>query len=247
MPFIADGWLHVPNPRPFAQARLLCLHHAGGATTMFAPWARAIDPRIELCAFALPGRGGRIREAPAYGLRGITERLAAAWQEISDRPVAIFGHSFGVLLTYELLASFDGELPAALRHVFISSFSPPGTPVKPGAGDTDEQLIVRVLEYDPDFHTIASNPDLLALVLPAIRADFRLVDNWMPGPLKPLTTPLSVFGGERDPRVSPESLAGWSAYAGSSFSLRLFGGGHFYLRERGDELVKIIGAALREV
>jgi medium-chain acyl-[acyl-carrier-protein] hydrolase len=70
-------------------------------------------------------------------------------------------------------------------------------------------------------------PDPMWLRL--LRADFELNEAYRQETRKPLSIPLSAFGGRDDPRVSPPDLQAWSVQTHSSFALRLFDGGHFFL------------------
>jgi surfactin synthase thioesterase subunit len=237
--------LHVPLPRPDAHIRLVCLHHAGGASTMFVPWTRLVDPRIEICAVALPGRGARMREPVIADLGTLLAEMERIWEVLADRPVAFFGHSMGALLAYLLIAEHDD--PLAASHLFVSAFGAPDAAEpaeKRTGGRDDDRLVEIILELDPEFSEVLDKPELLQMTLPSCRADFAVVHQWRPTQRPPLSVPITAFGGTDDPRVRPEALQGWASHTTSAYSMQLFEGGHFYLRHHAAEVVRRIEGVL---
>jgi medium-chain acyl-[acyl-carrier-protein] hydrolase len=103
---MAERWL-LPRPaRPAAKLRLVCLAWAGGSSAAFARWHKHIDDEIELIAVELPGRMSRVKEPFLTRVEDIVEALAAVLQAAGyldgSKPFALFGHSFGALLAFEL-------------------------------------------------------------------------------------------------------------------------------------------------
>lgn len=95
---------------------------------------------------------------------------------------------------------------------------------------TDEEIIADVLRFDESRAPVFEDPGLRELVLPAIRADYRLVDAYPAGPRPPLDCPVYGYTGHDDPEVTPEQMRGWAETTQGAFRLRVLPGGHFYLR-----------------
>jgi surfactin synthase thioesterase subunit len=57
--------------------------------------------------------------------------------------------------------------------------------------------------------------------------------------------PIAAYGGEADPNVRGEDLADWQELTQGAFVQREFPGGHFYLQEGPDAVLRAIAEDLR--
>ena len=89
-----------------------------------------------------------------------------------------------------------------------------------------------------------AEPELLALLLPTLRADITALEthSWVPGAM--LECPITAFGGATDGTAPPAHLEAWRAMTSGRFQRREFAGGHFYLTEQRLALVADVEAAL---
>jgi medium-chain acyl-[acyl-carrier-protein] hydrolase len=78
---------------------------------------------------------------------------------------------------------------------------------------------------------VLADPELVELVMPALRADFELWEAYEYRPQEPLPPPISAFGGVADTQVTRSALEPWREQTAGGFTLRLLPGGHFFLRE----------------
>ena len=99
----AGRWLLMHRPRREARVRLLCLPYAGGGASAFRHWPDALTSSIEVCPVQLPGRENRFVEAPFTRAEAVVEAMAPALRPVLDRPYALFGHSMGAMLGFELI------------------------------------------------------------------------------------------------------------------------------------------------
>src|SRR3954463_501070 len=95
-------WFHVPRPVARPRLRLVCLPYAGGSASIYHGWASELDDDVELVAVQLPGRGPRLREAPFTQMEALLGALVEAMAPLDDAPFALFGHSMGALVGFEL-------------------------------------------------------------------------------------------------------------------------------------------------
>jgi medium-chain acyl-[acyl-carrier-protein] hydrolase len=91
---------------------------------------------------------------------------------------------------------------------------------------------------------VLSEPELLALLLPTLRADLEAVETYRYEPEPPLDVPISAFGGHGDPWANLNELEAWRDETSASFSVTRFPGGHFYLDGSAPALLAEVGAAL---
>ena len=222
-------WLAFPSPRPDADVRLFCLPFAGAGANAFREWPSAFGPRVEIAAVRLPGREQRIREAPVIEPEHVAEAVADA----ADRPFAIFGHSMGARLAFEVVRELrrtGGPLPLRL---YPSGINPPHLPTAgPFAGlsrASDEELLAGVAEGGGVPEAVLAVPELLSLFLPVLRADLTWVDDYVCADAPPLPVPVVAFAGDADPVAPPSRMDGWHGHTTGGFTLHTLPGGHFFL------------------
>jgi medium-chain acyl-[acyl-carrier-protein] hydrolase len=91
---------------------------------------------------------------------------------------------------------------------------------------------------------VFDHPELMAMVLPMLRADFQIVQTYAYTPEPPLNCPISIFGGLEDLEVSHEELNAWREQTVASCSIRMLEGDHFFLRSSQALLLQMISRIL---
>jgi medium-chain acyl-[acyl-carrier-protein] hydrolase len=224
--------------------RLLCFPHAGAGPSIFNEWANLLPQFVELMGVVYPGRECRSAESPSCNLVDIVEPLVEEVAGLDDMPCAFFGHSMGAYVGFELSRRLAGSR-ARPHHLFLSAAPAPHMPASERLhelpGPQFLRALVRLDGFPPE---VLRTTELVRYALPILRADFTACENHRFRLDAPSRCPLSVFGGKEDKRVDRGRLEGWRHFAGLSFSLRMFEGGHFYLRERRSELVGCFGGQL---
>jgi medium-chain acyl-[acyl-carrier-protein] hydrolase len=225
-------WLACFRPVPEAPTKLLCLHHAGGNPGVFRPWIDALPGSVELLAVRLAGRDARLRERPAKHVNEIVAPLARALQPLIDgHDLAIFGHSLGALLGFELARELRRQQLPGPKVLLVSGRNAPGTGRRLALHELgDRELVAEVQRiYGGIPQQILDEPELLALTLPVLRADLTVNETHELTEEPPLTCPMAAFGGDDDPHVSRAGLEAWGAHTSASFACEQTAGDHFYL------------------
>lgn len=231
------------KPNPAAAVRLFCFPFAGGAASTYREWQAGPLAHVEVCPVQLPARENRYVDAPIRRIEGMVEQLVDALP--LEREFAFFGHSMGALIAFELTRELRRrDLPGPV-HLFLS-----GAPaaqrygIRPPRFSTDERgLIEELRKLGGTPEEILQSEEFLRLILPTLRADFGLVDAYRYYHEAALACPITAFGGDQDPEVTPAELADWRQQ-GSGFDHHIYPGGHFFLLEHADAIRTVIGARL---
>lgn len=211
---------------------------------MFRGWHRHTSA-LGVTAVQLPGREVRLGEKPFREMTALVGALVPALKPLTGRPYAFYGHSMGALVAFEVLRRFvelGFPLPAAL---FVSGRD------APQYGDQeqvhhlpDAELLDRLRAWEGmEPQELPQYAELVALMLPTIRADLSLAETYqyLPGPLLPL--PVRVLRGARDPLVRAGD-AGWARQTSADCSVHEFDGGHFFVQDHERSVVTFIETAL---
>ena len=235
-----------PNPR--ARLRLFCFPYAGGGAEIYRLWPQNLPSEVEVCVAQLPGRGTRLREQPFTSLDALVEAATEAIAPWLDKPFALFGHSMGAMISFELarrLRDQDGPQPA---HLFVSGRRAPqlpnNEPITYNLPEAELGQILLRLNGTPK--EVLEHPELMELMLPLLRADFSVVETYVYRPDVPLDCPLTAFGGLRDSEVSREQVEAWREQTTSEFALRMLPGGHFFLNDAQSQTL-LLSAIAREL
>lgn len=236
-----------PKPNPQAGLRLFCFPYAGANESIYYPWINLLPATIELWTIQLPGRNARLQEPAYQHIDDVTAALAHQMPAYLDKPFACFGHSLGALLafnTMRVVRQLTQQLP---RHLFFSGRRPPHQPnlLPPTHGLSNDEFVAEVQQrYGGIPAAILAEPELLAYFLPALRADFAVMESYVYQPDTPFACPISVFAGEEDALTPRSALAEWCRHTLNAFSLKFFPGGHFFLQSQRSALLQTIVQAL---
>jgi surfactin synthase thioesterase subunit len=237
--------LRMGAPRA-ARRRLFCFPYAGGGAAAFRNWPKLLPADVEVLSVQLPGRESRIREKPFDRIADIVKAVKPAILAASDLPYAFFGHSMGALVAFELVQLLEQEGEPLPDHLFVSARRPPDEPDShsPVHALPDDVFVDRLQErYGAIPEAVRKEPELLALLLPPLRADIRAIEEYTPSSTRKVRCPVHVYGGEGDHNPAPTLLPGWQRVAQREVRLRVFPGGHFYLATEEHALLSDIVAA----
>jgi medium-chain acyl-[acyl-carrier-protein] hydrolase len=246
-----NDWISgsTPSAGPNKAIRLFCLPHAGGGASVFRPWMAELAPDIDVYPVQLPGREGRWREPALTQISELVPALSEALRPLLQSPYALFGHSMGAFVAFELARQLRRENRPGPAALIVSAARAPQIP------DPDPPLHARAAEELLDDlkrlrgipEELLDHPDLVALLLPTLRADLTMCETYAYANEAPLMCPISVLGAENDDKVPLEHLAPWRTQAAGQFQLRVFQGDHFfYLKESRNAVTEAIRETLRQ-
>ncbi|MFJ8187729.1 thioesterase II family protein [Streptomyces sp. NPDC096105] len=231
----------MDSPRP--ALRLFVMHHAGGSHLLYRTWPAALPGSWDVRLLDAPGHGLLLDQPRIPDAGALAEHLLRAVEPRLTGPYALFGHSMGALVTYEMTRRIvDRGLPPPV-WLGVSARTPPdpARPAKAYREPSDDELRARLkwLGGTPD--EIFADPELWAVFDPIIRTDLRLVDTWRPAAgAAALPVALSAYAAREDRSAPPPRMAGWAAHTERFLGLRVFDGGHFYFQDDPGPLLRQI-------
>jgi medium-chain acyl-[acyl-carrier-protein] hydrolase len=245
---VHSRWVAGNVAKPNAKLRLFCFPYAGGSTSTFKSWQEGLPDSVEVSAVQLPGRGGRLSEAPFQHLPEMVEALAGALSPLFDKPFAFFGHSMGALIGLELCRWLRRERDTMPVHLFVSGRRAPQLPEleSPTYNLPESEFVQRLRILNGTPQGVLDHPELMQLMIPLLRADFSVCETYEYRTELPLNCPLTVFGGIQDVEVPHEQLQAWREHTKSTFSLRMFPGDHFFLNPAQPDILRIIAQHLAD-
>lgn len=246
-----DRWVLRPAPRANPLLRLICVPYAGGGPAAFQGWSELLPDVVEPWFLRLPGREARFRETPRTEVAGLVKEAAAVLAPALAGPYALFGHSLGALLAFELARELHRSAGAEPVHLTVSARAAPHLPQRHAVVHRlpDEEFLEAL---DRRFQAIPpavrDDARLRDLYLPVLRADVTLLETYEHVPAPPVSCPVTAYGGSEDPEFRAGDLEGWGRHTAAGFRLRTFPGGHFFLTAQRaalvDDLVCDLDAAM---
>ena len=201
-------WFPAAQDAKPGQLRLFCFPHAGGGALQYRTWTKALDACWAVTPAWLPGREARASER---AIDNMPEMVAAILENIRpwlDRSFALFGHSMGAGIAFELARALRREaLPAPTALIASGARAPQYREnYTPGPEPSDDEFVdeLRRLEGLPP--EILENPQAMQLLLPVLRADTRLYRNYTYSPEPPFDFPIFAYGGADDPNLRTEHI-----------------------------------------
>jgi medium-chain acyl-[acyl-carrier-protein] hydrolase len=245
-----SAWITCPKPSSGAGLRVFCLPHAGTGASAFRGWAQLADPYMEVWCVQLPGREARIREKPFENIDALVEAVVRPLLEFVDRPFALYGHSVGALVAFELarkLRDRHGLMPA---HLFVGACPAPHIPWPhaPLRALPDDQVLDQINgRYEAIPEAVLQDAEFRQLAASVLRADFSLIETYVYTPSRPLECPISAFAGIEDRTVECAAIQAWRQHTSAQFQLHAIAGNHFFLQGARNSLLRQIVSDLGNV
>jgi medium-chain acyl-[acyl-carrier-protein] hydrolase len=220
-------WYPKTAPQPKAKASMLCFPFAGGSASTYRPWRPVLARHgIHVMPVQLPGREKRIHEHPFTGMKSLVAAAMEALVPLPGPKRVLFGHSMGALVAFELTRSLAlGRLQGPDLLIISSCCAPHVRRLRPFTYKLPDQELAAILrEYQGAALEVLDDPELMRLLLPAVRADLQLFETYVYEPGRVLDCPIVAIGGEADSYVSVQELDAWCELTAGPFNRFLLPG-----------------------
>ncbi|WP_340539832.1 thioesterase II family protein [Nocardioides sp. GXZ039] len=242
------AWLPMRSQDVAGDAVLLfCLPHAGGGASAFRGWV-GTHREVDVVPVQPPGREARMRE-PAFERMDplVDELVSVIERSAAGQPFALYGHSLGALVAYETAVEMRRRRMPAPVHLIVSG-APAAHRAKEGGRAVSTMAtprlvsMLRKLGGTPEW--VLQDPEMLAMVLPVIRADFALRESYRYRREPPLEVPVTVIATHDDARASFSQQARWTDRSTRPGQVHTLTGGHFAIFEETERVTRLVRDAL---
>lgn len=222
---------------------LVCLPFAGSGAGFYRAWKDIPTYGIDVLPVQLPGREELFLDEPFSDALEAAAHLAPQVAELTaEMPrFGLFGHSLGAVLSYEIARELGRLGHPAPAHLYVSGSPGPwhGRDAR-ATGLDDVEFLERVQEFAGYRHEAFDDPDLRELLLPLLRADVAMHENYKPSSDEPLDLPVTSLRGMEDSLVSREHALQWREVTRGAFRHLELPGGHMYLADAPETLLRAV-------
>lgn len=239
--FTADSQWVRRVPRDGARLRLICLPFAGGGASVYQGMAALLPSWVEVLAVQPPGHEDRSREDPPASIPGLVTACSIALRPYTSMPYALYGHCAGALLAYEIAHEMGNRFGTWPRRLIVGEQPAPQAPppAEPLHRLPDDRLLAAVGDRGGLPDAVAGNAQLLEFLLPVLRSQFTLWENYRHRPRPPLPVPITTVRGTTG-SVDEAAMAGWDEQTSAGRTGVSVEGGHYFI-------VGLTAAAAREI
>lgn len=229
--------------------RLFCLPYAGGSAALYRGWQQRVQPHVRVSSVQLPGRAHRALERPHDDLAGLLDSLYVALALRLHEPYSLFGHSLGALIWFEFVRYLRRRGMPLPAHLFVSACRAPHLPSSraPIHQLPDQRFIEALGRYGGTPRAALDSTELMTILLPGLKADFRIVDTYQHRLEDPLEVPITAIGGREDVIVSRAEITGWRHHSRAQFSYFELPGGHFFIEDATEPVTNLVSRQLSTV
>ncbi len=216
---------------------------------MAGGWREHLADDIELMAVQFPGRETRTSEPAMESLVPLRRALEQVIPPLMELPMALFGYSMGASVALEVAREM-AQVEMRPCHMFVAAAGAPqlNRRIEPVSHLPDDAFVEAIRQHfggiPPE---VAEHEELLKLLLPPLRADIHIIETSEYQHDDPLPCPITSIGGSDDRVVSLADLAAWGEQTTAAFSHRLYPGGHFFIRQRLPQVLRLVNERLADV
>ncbi len=233
-------WL-IAHPCDADRIRLFCLPYAGGGASIYRGWNIATPECTGVYPIQFPGRENRIAEIPICEMDVLVASICDAIIPHLDRPFMLFGHSIGARIAFEMIRYLRKKWQIHPYRLIVSGSRAPHIPEpKPMHQLPFEEFVEALRRLSGTSEELLQNKELMALLIPTLRADFVVDETYVYQEDLLLECPISAFGGSEDMEATREEMEAWASYTHGEFTFEMVRGDHFFLKSHTDTLLQSI-------
>lgn len=226
---------------------LYCVSHAGSSAMNFLKWRPLLHDSIFLLPLEQAGRGLKHNQAVYSSFPDAVEDLFEDFKETYNGELfALFGHSLGGWLVYELYYYIKNQLNIIPNHMFISGIHPPDIPyVQENDLALKDNVLMDMIGQFQEKEIGKLDLEILGDIKNILKNDLMLVKNYHYEKKEELIqSPVTILGGTCDSKVTNQQMLDWKMFAETSCTICKVEGNHFFPFNNKEETVSILNSIL---
>ncbi|MFN0021880.1 MAG: SDR family NAD(P)-dependent oxidoreductase [Pirellulaceae bacterium] len=239
---ILNPWLIRGRGAENSSYRLICFHSMGVGASLFTGFLLNPPEDCDILAIQTPGRENRMGEPVVESLEQLVELIVPQLLPLFDRPVVIWGHSYGGIVASEVIRRLRESHHKEPAHYVVSGTLPPhlvhllqkrDTLLKAMIADNSPEYLISLSRYVDD-------PEFIKSILPLMRRDYPLLRGYRYHPNTPLNCPITAFAARQDDMVYRDEIQEWAQHTDGGFELIEFDGDHWFLNRNRERITAIL-------
>lgn len=242
-----SDWFVIPSPNANATMRLVCFPYAGGSAAYYQSWVKRLPEFVELVIVQPPGRASRLLEPAISTMPEMMKALLPFERELTEKPYVLLGHSLGSRIAFQFAIEVIQSGGTPPLHFIASGSRAPHTPkLSERICDLPDDVFLEKIEaMNGTPVEVMQNKELMSLLLPMLKADFTIADNYIAAK-EALPCSITAFSGDSDTQVTKEQLISWSDLTTRDFNYAYFDGGHFFINTDYKNVTNLVSEILEK-
>lgn len=239
-----SGWIKILAPRRNPRIRLICCPYAGASATAYAALSTALPESVEALSVQYPGRPGSRHEPAISDVGELADRIADEVLPWNDGPTAVFGHSFGSIVAFEVTRRLEAAGSGPVRLIVSGRRSP-----SDGLGSyvprNDEEIVAELRELGAIPERLLAKPKFRESILSVVKNDYRANSTYLAPQDATVGCPITFLIADADPYLVGGGEQGWRQHTSAEFRTVHFSGGHFFLNDQAVGVARAVADGLR--
>lgn len=239
----SDNWIRTIGAATDPKLRLVCCPHAGASASAYRALSATLPDSVETLSVQYPGRSGNRSETAITVIEELAEHISSELLPWSDRPLAVFGHSMGSAVAFEVTRrlTFAGVRP---QRLFVSGRPAPSAGLGPNIPRNDEEIVAELKAMGAVPEKLFDRPNFVQSILTVIKSDYQANSSYSAAHDAMVDCPITFLRADDDPYLTPEAASGWQGHTSAEFRTVRFPGGHFFFE---DQLPDVVGEMLHDL
>ena len=240
--------IYIPQVKISARFRMICFPYAGGGSATYRSWVNNMPENVELALIQMPGRASRFTEAPYETMAALVNDIFIALNQLTKKELIFYGHSMGACVAYELTLKLYRHKCSLPIHVVASGSVAPCVirTKEPSYKLPTAEFIEYLRDLKGTTEDVLKNAEIMELLLPSIRADFKIIETYCNKTTQNIPTNVSVFCGKNDD-IGIDDLSAWLTLFKFNTGIHWFDGGHFFVDDEAENILTALSKIVSSV
>ncbi len=236
---VLSPWLIRGSSNADAPFRLICFHSMGVGASLFTKFLLHPPGDFDILAVQTPGRENRLAEPVVKNVGELADQIVSQLVPFFDRPVVIWGHSFGGITAFEVIRRLRERYQLEPIHFVVTGTMPPHDMPKWQKREVMKKVMVgeNTPEYIVSLSRYVDDPEFVKDIIPLMRTDWPLCTNYSFQQRSPLSCPITAFAARQDDMVYTDEIRDWAQHTDGGFELIEVDGDHWFLNRNRERII----------